>query len=93
MIIPIRNHGGCKLCGEKVLARGWCSMHYKRWTRTGDPGPAERINQQGPGDGLCSVPGCPEKHNAKGYCDTHHKRFLRTGDASPDKAFRKYERV
>jgi 5-methylcytosine-specific restriction endonuclease McrA len=25
------------LCGKRVTARGWCSMHYTRWVRFGDP--------------------------------------------------------
>lgn len=24
-------------CGREVLARGWCSMHYRRWSVHGDP--------------------------------------------------------
>ena len=24
-------------CGKRVLARGWCSNHYARWRRNGDP--------------------------------------------------------
>ncbi len=24
-------------CGKRVLARGWCGMHYQRWERYGDP--------------------------------------------------------
>ncbi len=27
----------CKLCSKPVLAKGWCSMHYNRWRRHGDP--------------------------------------------------------
>ncbi len=27
----------CKLCMKPVLAKGWCSMHYNRWRRHGDP--------------------------------------------------------
>lgn len=23
-------------CGKPVLARGWCGMHYRRWSRNGD---------------------------------------------------------
>jgi hypothetical protein len=26
-----------KDCGKRVQARGWCSMHYKRWSKYGDP--------------------------------------------------------
>lgn len=29
-------------CGEKQLARGWCSKHYWRWHRNGDPLKATR---------------------------------------------------
>ena len=24
-------------CEKRHYARGWCSMHYRRWIRTGDP--------------------------------------------------------
>lgn len=24
-------------CGKPVLAKGWCSMHYNRWRKNGDP--------------------------------------------------------
>lgn len=24
-------------CGRKHLARGWCSLHYRRWQNNGDP--------------------------------------------------------
>ena len=28
------------LCEGEVIARGWCNMHYRRWRRTGETGPA-----------------------------------------------------
>lgn len=28
---------GCSVCGRPVVARGWCSGHYQRWRRHGDP--------------------------------------------------------
>lgn len=30
---------GCSIegCGKDAKARGWCSMHWKRWRTTGDP--------------------------------------------------------
>jgi len=30
-------------CEREHLARGWCRMHYKRWTKHGDPSITERI--------------------------------------------------
>lgn len=28
---------GCTICGKPVVARGWCSAHYTKWKRNGDP--------------------------------------------------------
>jgi hypothetical protein len=65
-------------CGENHLARGMCNMHYKRWRKTGDPGPAETLRRE-----LCSIDGCGEKHFARGWCEMHYTRWLRTGDPGP----------
>ena len=27
----------CVICGAREMARGWCSKHYSRWKRHGDP--------------------------------------------------------
>lgn len=27
----------CSLCGQPAIARGWCTLHYQRWRRHGDP--------------------------------------------------------
>lgn len=29
--------GTCVICGAREMARGWCSKHYSRWKRHGDP--------------------------------------------------------
>lgn len=50
-------------------------MHYKRWKKTGDPGPATSRFRVG-----CSVEGCPEPHSALGFCDTHHHRLKYSGE-------------
>lgn len=36
-------------CDRAVLARGYCSMHYQRVARTGDPGPAQLLGYSRPG--------------------------------------------
>jgi hypothetical protein len=66
-------------CARKHLARGYCAMHYSRWSANGDPGPADRKNQ--PAKGLdCRVHGCPNKVKSKGYCDAHYWRWRKFGD-------------
>lgn len=36
-------------CRSKVIARGWCEIHYRRWKRTGDPRKVFRKRKRGPG--------------------------------------------
>lgn len=35
---PLRSKT-CKIagCNKPHYSRGWCQMHYRRWTRTGSP--------------------------------------------------------
>src|ERR1700691_2407205 len=39
--------GKCRVpsCPEPVYGQGWCSIHWNRIRKTGDPGPAERLRQ------------------------------------------------
>ncbi len=66
-------------CDRLHCARGWCRPHYRRWSRTGEPGPAElgrkRRRQIG-----CSVDGCRGAHYARGWCSVHYYRWKRDGD-------------
>src|SRR5512139_3082348 len=63
-------------CEAPVHGRGWCSRHYSRWERHGDPGPATNLR---PG-GTCSVNGCDEKREGHGYCRKHLRRWKKHGD-------------
>lgn len=35
-------------CERPGIARGWCSKHYERWRRTGDPGDADEPARPAP---------------------------------------------
>jgi hypothetical protein len=71
---------GCqRLIGHKS-ARGWCSLHYKRWQAHGDP-LADVIVRQ-PRVGTCSTEGCGRAvapDGAKGMCRRHYDRLQRAG--------------
>jgi hypothetical protein len=66
-------------CERTFVARGYCGMHYWRWSTSGDPGPADLINK--PAKGLtCQVDGCCKEVKSKGYCSTHYWRWRAHGD-------------
>lgn len=60
-------------CGNRVLAKGHCRMHYMRIKRTGNAGGADKIKERS-GQYLCSVEGCSEPHQSLGYCAAHYQR-------------------
>lgn len=35
-------------CAKPAKKRGWCDMHYNRWIRHGDPGPAGHLSNYPP---------------------------------------------
>jgi len=69
-------------CENDVLARGWCTRHYYRWRRTGEPGPVEsrRITNAGR---TCSVDGCDRDAEKLGMCGMHYLRYKKSGDPGP----------
>jgi hypothetical protein len=75
---------GCQAegCDRKVSARGWCFLHYHRWVRTGDPGPAELLRPRVAPPG-CSVQDCNGTHAARGLCACHYQRWRKTGSTNP----------
>jgi hypothetical protein len=59
---------------------GWCSMHYTRWRRHGDPLVIKRTESK-PG-AVCRVDGCDRQIKAKSMCMSHYRRYLKYGDPS-----------
>jgi len=69
-------------CEKRVAGRGWCQMHYKRWSKFGDPMPdvaPQRTKQEG--QGPCKAENCSRDRSVKGYCSKHYQRLLKHGDA------------
>ena len=63
-----------KTCERKVLARGWCSMHYQSWRAWGHPegsAPAKIPSR-------CEREGCPRPASAKGLCSMHYAQLRRS---------------
>lgn len=60
-------------CEKPVLARGWCSAHWTRWKRHGDPlgGGTPR---QPLGDRCQADDECPNPPFSRGMCATHWRR-------------------
>lgn len=68
-----------KTCPEPVKARDWCSAHYGRWKRHGDPeGGAPARTPPGT---VCEVETCNEQARTRGWCKRHYQIWCRTGDA------------
>lgn len=68
-------------CERSVLARGWCSTHYKRFRTHGDP---LTVRKPGPARSraTCSVDGCDKTVTARGWCPMHYARWQRHRDAT-----------
>lgn len=62
----------CPLCGKPAKGYGYCSMHYQRFKRHGDP------NKTGiPDRPTCKE--CPELVSARGLCGRHYMQHKRNG--------------
>jgi len=68
-------------CEKRAAGRGWCSMHYRRWRLSGDPGPAHRLDGPKPLR-QCKAPGCDSLTRTSGadYCEMHYGRVRRHGN-------------
>jgi hypothetical protein len=61
-------------CGREAVSRAWCSTHYKRWLRHGDPCLGAKPLKR-----KCTVAGCANLAEARGLCRGHYLQLLRTG--------------
>lgn len=73
---------GCAVrgCPRPHKARGWCSLHYRRVRRTGDPG---GLDPQRLTDRECLEPWCPDHAVARSLCQRHYDERRRRGDLPP----------
>jgi hypothetical protein len=68
-------------CDRPHSCKGYCGTHYRRWKKTGDPGPAEIKEQAAPGAHTeCIVEDCGHVPAAKGLCGMHYQRMQKHGD-------------
>lgn len=66
-------------CTNNAQSRGWCSKHYTRWLRHGDPLGGGAFREVKP-IATCSVEGCESDSLARGWCVTHWQRWNKHGD-------------
>lgn len=58
-------------CVIQRVYRLYCNGHYRRWKRTGEPGPADlRVTLQEPVE--CSFAGCSNRARTQGLCSGHY---------------------
>jgi hypothetical protein len=64
-------------CDRIARARGWCKIHWQRWSRTGS---TDVRPQRIPPKPQCSIEGCDEPVEGHGWCNKHYLRWRRHGD-------------
>lgn len=66
-------------CEKKHYGRGWCSAHYQRWMRHGDPlagTPSRGVRVPD----VCKIEECNKEFHAMGLCRNHYERWRGWGD-------------
>src|SRR5258707_13303564 len=62
-------------CQRNAYAREFCTMHYHRYRKHGDPEKTLRSRFRS-----CSVAGCSEPHKSWGRCDHHYELARQQGE-------------
>lgn len=73
-------------CAAPVKTRGFCSSHYMRWWRYGDPLVVRRDST--PTGAPCRVAGCERPGRKRGLCSMHYGRLRvhgRVGAVEPER--------
>lgn len=70
---------------SRIMARGMCSTHYKRWYRYGDPSITKKAFRHL--SNVCSVKGCDLATLARGLCQNHYAINRRWGDPAKRRTF------
>ena len=61
-------------CGRPGRGLGYCSKHYERFRKNGDPHLTKKVAVYTPGTG-CGVEGCGKPVLARGWCSAHYQRW------------------
>jgi len=64
-----------KECGKPSINHGWCSKHYGRYKRNGNPLLLKQKIKK-----VCIIEGCTSVSNSLKMCIKHYARYRRTGD-------------
>ena len=64
-----------KGCKGQYLASGFCSLHYQRWYRLGDPGPLARYHHLPYNGAQCVERGCTRLARENERCPKHGLQF------------------